>query len=57
MGNDTGEACSMPEDLRNVYRILFEKTEDDVIMYLKEMEWEGVNWIHLIKTLISGRLL
>jgi len=53
-------ACSTRGKMRNAYKILVGKSlrkwplerlgcgsKDDIRMDLKEIEWEGVNWIHL----------
>jgi hypothetical protein len=31
--------------------------EDNIKINLVEMEWEGVDWIHVAKTEISGQLV
>jgi hypothetical protein len=55
-----GRACSTNEGRRNAYRILVGKPEgkrplgrrrrrwvDNIIRYLKEVGWDGMDWIDL----------
>jgi hypothetical protein len=67
-----GRACRMNEEKRNAYRILVGKPEGKIIlgrarcrwvnnikMNLREIEWDGMDWIGLILLRIgtSGGLL
>jgi hypothetical protein len=58
------------EEMRNSYKILVRKPEgerpikryrcrweDNIRMDLREIRWEGVDWIHLARTGTSGILL
>jgi hypothetical protein len=57
-------------EMRNSYSILVGKPEgkrplgrhrqrweDNIRMNLREIGWEGVDWVHLLRTGTSGRLL
>jgi hypothetical protein len=62
-------ACGTNGEQRNVYRILVGKTEGtgplgrprliwvDINMNLRELGWDGLNWINLAQNRDSGGLL
>jgi hypothetical protein len=65
-----GRVCSTNGEKRNAYRILVEKPEgrrslgrpkckwlDNIKMDLREIGWDGMDWIDLLWIGISGGLL
>jgi hypothetical protein len=65
-----GRACSMNGEKRSVYRILVGKLEgkrslgrticrwvDNIKIYLREIGWNGMDWIHLAQDRDKWRAL
>jgi hypothetical protein len=68
--DDMGKACSTNGEKRNAYRILVGKPEgkrplgsprrrweDNIKIDLRDVEWVGMNWIHLAQDMDQCRAL
>jgi hypothetical protein len=68
--NEMGRACSTNGEKRNAYRILVGMPEgkrplgrprrrrvDNIKMDLREIEWDGIDWIYLVQNRDQWRAL